>query len=99
VWASVGVFPIAGQPVYIIGSPSFSTIDVSFTSLKGDKRLRIERVGVGAYIQSGTLDGVDLEGRAWLWVNELHRPGDSTLALRMGATPSPSWGSIPPPSF
>ena len=99
VWASVGVFPVAGQPVYIVGSPSFATVDVSLTTSAGDKHLRVERVGAGAYIQTGALDGVDLAGRAWLWVNELHRPGDSTLTLTMGPTPSSSWGSVPPPSF
>ena len=107
VWASIGIMPVAGQPVYIIGSPSFSTIEVrlfagdSNSDVDGDddKVLRIQRVGAGAYVQSGTLDGADLNGRAWLWVEELHQRQDSVLSLRMGNKPNPAWGSVPPPSF
>ena len=37
VWAAVGIFPVAGQPIYIVGSPSFHNITVAF----GKARLRI----------------------------------------------------------
>lgn len=93
VWSSIGIFPIAGQPVYIIGSPSFKTVSVFLA----DARLHVIRVGSGRYIQSGSLNGVPLGGRAWLWVDEVHRGGE--LRLNMGRDASAEWGSKLPPSF
>lgn len=97
VWSSIGVFPATGMPVLIIGSPTFRSIAVQLTSLDGDVTFRVIRSGAGPYIQSGTLNGESLGGRAWLWVSEAHAGGN--LELTMGARPSASWGSIPPPSF
>ena len=93
VWSALGLFPIAGQPIYIIGSPSFGAVSVHL----GDAVLRISREGPGRYIQNGTLNGRSLGGRAWLWVSEAHAGGD--LALLMGAEASAGWGSKVPPSF
>ena len=93
VWAAVGIFPIAGQPVYIIGSPSFSAIIVHL----GSASLKIQREGVGSYIQSGLLNGVSLGGRAWMSVDEVHAGG--TLVLTVGKSPGKEWGVDPPPSY
>ena len=57
----------------------------------------VRRVGVGAYIQSGTLNGEPLAGRAWLHVDEVHAGG--SLALTMGPKAGAHWGSQLPPSF
>ena len=105
VWASIGLFPVTGQPVYIIGSPSFARVDVRL----GGGVLVVRREGIGAFIQSGTLAGVDLGGRAWLWVDEAHAVGNRSLVLTMGPDPPEGrggdggdgvmWGSVPPPSF
>ena len=81
------------RPVGSTLSPSFAAIDVQL----GASTLRIRRLGGGAYIQSGTLNGRPLGGRAWLWVREVHAGGE--LALTMGAAPGATWGATPPPSF
>ena len=93
VWSSLGIFPVTGQPLYIIGSPSFGAVSVHL----GDAVLRISRHGPGRYIQNGTLNGRSLAGRAWLWVSEAHAGGE--LALFMGGEASAEWGSEVPPSF
>ena len=59
--------------------------------------MRVVRVGAGAYIQNGTLNGAPLGKRAWLWVHEVHAGGE--LRLYFGAAPSDTWGAQPPPSF
>ena len=87
----MGIFPVAGQPVYIIGVPSFASITIK---LNGEP-LAIAKNGEGMYVQSGTLNGVPLAGKGWLWVAE----AKGTLELTMGKTPSHEWGSILPPSF
>ena len=93
VWASIGIFPVAGQPVYIIGSPSFASVVVHL----GDATLRVRRAGEGAYVQAAALNAKPLGGRAWLWVSEAHAGGE--LVLQMGAAPTAEWGSVLPPSF
>ena len=93
VWSSIGIFPVAGQPVYIIGSPSFNLLRVQL----GSNTLTIKRMGNGAYIQEGSFERVPLNGRAWLWVDEAHAGGE--LLLIMGAEPNQRWGAQLPPSF
>ncbi|KQR11749.1 glycoside hydrolase domain-containing protein [Cellulomonas sp. Leaf334] len=99
VWASLGLFPVAGQNLFLISAPAWreSSIDV------GDRNLTIETTGFveptpdGAtqYVQSVHLDGERLD-RTWLTGTELHRGG--RLHLELGPTPS-DWGTtVRPPS-
>jgi putative alpha-1,2-mannosidase len=101
VWSALGLHPVAGQPVYILGSPTF---EATTTQLGPSASLTITRAGRGLYIQAGTFDSKPLAGRAWLHVAEVHGAGKHTLALTMGPKPPPagqpgSWGSVLPPSF
>jgi putative alpha-1,2-mannosidase len=88
VWSSAGIFPVAGQPLYLIGSPVFS----KFTfRLGGAKSFTVEAVPQqpGAiYVQSASLNGQPLQ-RAWITHDELMQGG--TLRLTMGSTPG-HWG-------
>ncbi|KQT01979.1 glycoside hydrolase domain-containing protein [Cellulomonas sp. Leaf395] len=99
VWASLGLFPVAGQNLFLISAPAWreSSIDV------GDRNLTIETTGFieptpggpTQYVHSVHLDGVRLE-RTWLTGTELHRGG--RLHLELGPTPS-DWGTtVRPPS-
>jgi putative alpha-1,2-mannosidase len=99
VWASLGLFPVAGQNLFLISAPAWreSSIDV------GDRNLTIETSGFVEptsdgpvqYVQSVHLDGERLD-RTWLTGTELHRGGRLHLAL--GPTPS-AWGTtVRPPS-
>ena len=92
---------MAGQPVLILGSPTFESTTIQ---LGPKSSLTITRTGRGLYTQSGIFDGKPLAGRAWLHVDEVHAAGSHTLALTMGLKPPPagqpgSWGSVLPPSF
>jgi putative alpha-1,2-mannosidase len=93
VWASLGLFPVSGQNVFLLNAPSFSaarmrlehadlTIETrGFTEPAGDKPVQ--------YVQSATLDGVPLE-RTWISGDDLHRGG--SLVLDLGPEPGP-WGA------
>lgn len=99
VWASLGLFPVAGQNLFLISAPAWreSSIDI------GDRNLTIETSGFTEptpdgptqYVQSVHLDGARLD-RTWLTGIELHRGG--RLHITVGPTPS-DWGStVRPPS-
>jgi len=99
VWASLGLFPVAGQNLYLISAPAWreSTIAV------GDRALSVETDGFiepspdgpTQYVQSVHLDGAPLE-RTWLTGAELHRGG--RLHISLGPAPS-DWGAtVRPPS-
>ncbi|MGN6377267.1 MAG: GH92 family glycosyl hydrolase [Sphingomonas sp.] len=96
VFQMLGFFPVAGQDVYLIGSPAFpqSTID-----LGGGKRLTIVADGLSAtnrYVRSAELNGRPLD-RAWFRHAEI--AGGGTLRLEMGPAPG-DWGTTtPPPSL
>ncbi|MBR21859.1 MAG: glycoside hydrolase [Leifsonia sp.] len=100
VWASLGLFPVAGQNLVLLSTPSFeeATLDL------GDARFEIvtrgfrepHRDAPPQYVQGVQLDGASLE-RPWLTGHELHRGGQLVVAL--GDAPS-GWGtSIRPPSM
>lgn len=93
VWASLGIFPVAGQNVFLLNAPSWRESRLEL----GDAVLTVETRGFEEperekppqYVQSVTLDGVPLE-RTWLTGPELHRGG--RLVVELGATPS-GWGA------
>lgn len=99
VWASLGLFPIAGQSLYLVNAPAFSQSRISL----GHQELAIETSGfveptAGGpvqYVQSVTFDGRPVE-QTWLPARELHRGG--RLLIELGPAPS-AWGAgTRPPS-
>lgn len=100
VWASLGLFPVAGQGVFLLDAPAFAHARLR----TGASDLVIETEGhvdrspgdPHRYVRSVELDGVVLD-RAWISTDELHRT--SRLLVRLGDRPS-AWGrSRRPPSF
>ncbi len=92
VFASIGLFPNAGQPFYYIGSPLFAR---STIHLEHDKSFVIEAPRTSSsniYVQSAELNGRPLD-RAWLTHDEIVAGG--RLVLHMGARPS-RWGTHAP---
>lgn len=92
VWAAVGLFPNAGQPIYYIGSPIFPRSELR---LEGERTFVIAAPGVSEanlYVQRAELNGRPLD-RAWLTHDEVARGG--RLTLHMGASPV-SWDKRPP---
>lgn len=98
VFHSLGIYPNAGQDVYLIGTPSFPEADIALPS---GKTLRIVAENLDGdhlnrYVQSATLNGAPLD-RAWFRHAEIKDGG--TLLLRMGSEPT-AWGTTsPPPSL
>lgn len=93
VWATLGLFPVAGQNLYLLNAPAWreSRIDV------GGRPLTVETTGFvepepggpAQHVQSVHLDGVPLD-RPYLTGGELHSGG----RLLIGLGPEPSgWGT------
>ena len=99
VWATLGLFPVAGQSLYLLIAPSFANASVDF----GGRELTIQTTGFAEpepggpaqYVRSATLNGEPLND-SWLTARDLHQGG----ALRLELGPEPSdWGrATRPPS-
>lgn len=104
VWASLGLFPIAGQSLYLVNAPAFSQSRIDL----GGEELAIETSGfvepyAGGpvqYVQAVSFNGMPVTA-SWLSARELHRGGQ--LLVELGPVPS-TWGtttrppSVSPPS-
>jgi putative alpha-1,2-mannosidase len=107
VWASLGLFPVAGQNLFLINAPAFERAaikagDAEFVvETSGHRETPISVDGIDRepsplYVQSATLDGRPLL-TAHLRATDVHRGG--RLHLRLGPEPS-AWGrQIRPPSL
>lgn len=99
VWASLGLFPVAGQNLFLINAPAFERSAVRV----GDREFIVETSGhratpIGAdgldsdpapqYVQSVTLNGRPLDA-THISAAEIHRGG--RLHVRLGPEPS-AWG-------
>ncbi|KHL15626.1 putative alpha-1,2-mannosidase [Mumia flava] len=102
VWASLGLFPVAGQSLFLVSAPAFEAATIHLAGAD----LEIETTGFAEpgpdtppqYVQEAYLDGRPLE-RTWLDGARLHRGG--RLLIELGPEPS-RWGQAPehrPPSF
>ena len=97
VFSMMGFYPVTpGMPVYNVGSPVFSRIQMD---LGGGKQLEIVADGASAenkYIQSATLNGKPLD-RCWFEHEAIAQGG--VLHLQMGPKANREWGiATPPPS-
>jgi putative alpha-1,2-mannosidase len=99
VWAALGLFPVAGQSLYLVNAPSF---DHSRLSLSGGE-LTIDTEGFveptpdrpAQYVQSVIFNGEPLD-RSWLAARELHAGGQ--LLITLGREPSAWATTTRPPS-
>jgi putative alpha-1,2-mannosidase len=91
----MGIFPNAGQDVYVIGSPALAEVTLH---LAGDRTFVIEAKNVSAsnrYVIAAELNGKSLD-RAWFRHQEIAQGG--RLVLTMAEKPG-SWPTgDPPPS-
>jgi len=98
IFQTLGIYPVAGQDVYLISTPSIP--DASLT-LRNGRKLRIiarnlDHAGLNRYIQSATLNGVDLPNS---WFRHAQIRDGALLVFTMGSAPS-AWGTVtPPPSM
>jgi len=93
VWSAMGLFPVAGQDLYLIGSPVFDACELDVGGgFSVDVDSRSERE---IYVQEAWLDDTPI-GRAYLRHHEL--VDCRRLRLRMGPEPS-TWATAErPPS-
>jgi predicted alpha-1,2-mannosidase len=106
VWASLGLFPVAGQSLFLVNAPAFEHA----TLRVGDQEFVIETSGhreqpIGAdgiertpptqYVQSATFNGKPLE-EGFLRATDVHRGG--RLHLTLGSEPSDWARKVRPPS-
>ncbi len=54
IWNAIGLFPVAGQDLMLIGTPSF---EESVLKLSSGKDFTVKRRGEGIYVKNVTLDG------------------------------------------
>ncbi|HEY5247145.1 MAG TPA: glycoside hydrolase domain-containing protein, partial [Dermatophilaceae bacterium] len=99
VWATLGLFPVAGQSLFLINAPAWreSRIEAGGSAMTIETSGFVEPGpgGPAQYVQSVQLDGVPL-ARTWLTGTELHRGG--RLLIELGPVPG-RWGTeIRPPS-
>ena len=98
IFSTLGLFPVAGQDIYLISTPSIP--DASLT-LGNGKKLRVvarnlDHNGLNRYVQSATLERIDLPNASFRHAQIMD---GATLVLTMGSAPS-GWGrSTPPPSM
>ncbi|QWT22981.1 glycoside hydrolase family 92 protein [Subtercola sp. PAMC28395] len=98
VWASLGLFPVAGQNIFLVNAPSFSESSIATDGGPFTIRTRgfvePEPGGKVQYVHSVELNGAPLE-RSWITGHELHRGGE--LVVTLAAEPS-TWATehVPP---
>jgi len=99
VWASLGLFPVAGQNIFLIHPPAFASASIRMA--RGTLHITspgfVEPTPGGPvqYVQSVTFDGSPVDA-SFLDGTQLHRGGD--LVIELGPTPS-GWGTTHrPPS-
>ena len=107
VWASLGLFPIAGQSLFLVNAPAFdrSALRVDdgefVVETTGHRETPIGADGIEEtppvhYVQAATLNGRPLE-TTYIRAADVHNGG--VLHLELGPEPSP-WGrSARPPSL
>ncbi len=98
VWASLGLFPVAGQGLFLLNAPAWreSRLDVGGRALSVETTgfVEPEPGGPAQHVQEVFLDGTRLD-RTWLTSAEVHRGG--RLLVELGPRPVP-WGARPPSS-
>ncbi|MFN2975734.1 GH92 family glycosyl hydrolase [Terriglobus aquaticus] len=95
-FGQIGIFPNAGQDIYLIGSPALPEVTLHLT---GGKDLVIVAPGTSAtnrYVTAAEWNGQRLD-RAWLRHKEIAQGG--RLVLTMGPSPVRWDTGGPPPSY
>jgi predicted alpha-1,2-mannosidase len=94
IWSALGLYPVAGQPLYLIGSPLFRSTAIHLAAGKTFTIRTTSTTPAAIYIQRATLNGQPLH-RAWLLHSELIAGGE--LVLTLGSIPA-TWDTIRPPA-
>lgn len=91
VFSSMGFYPVTpGFPIYNIGSPLFTDVQVSLPGGKTFLIVAKDCSDTNKYIQSAKLNGKPLD-KPWFTHDDIKKGG--TLVLEMGSRPNKNWGS------
>ena len=95
VWSAIGLFPVTGLPIMLIGSPVFDSASLKLYG--GEFRVIAQNQSAdNFYVQQAWLNGNRLD-RAYLKLSEFS--AEATLTLEMGPEPSGWAKTSRPPSF
>lgn len=96
VWSAMGLFPVAGQPIYLLGTPIFEEVKLKVAKEKTLLMRVANYAPEHLYIKGLTLNGQQLN-RAFLWHHEMVAGGE--LLIEMAAEPNDTWIQEVPPSY
>lgn len=96
--SAMGIYAVTpGIPVYNIGSPLFEKVELHLPANKTFAILAKNNSSRNKYIQSATLNGLQLD-RPWITHEEILKGG--SIVFEMGPEPNKKWGlQAPPPSM
>lgn len=88
----LGLFPIAGQDVYLISAPFFAAVDVA--SPATGKTARIRTAGFDAAYENVFIQNVTVNGKLWTksWISHRLFTEGWTLDIALGSQES-EWGT------
>jgi putative alpha-1,2-mannosidase len=97
VFAALGMYPaIPGRAELLLASPLFPQVTIR-RAQGGPIMIKAPQANANTpYVSSVKLNG---RPRAKAWLPESFVSEGGTLEYRLSATPSPGWGTEPPPSF
>ena len=100
VWASLGLFPVAGQQLVLVNAPSFAHARIRLRggplTIETSGFVEPEPDGPAQYVQHVRWNGADLD-RSWLSAEEFH--GGGVLHVELGPNPSRWATTTRPPSL
>jgi len=88
VFSAMGFFPVAGQDLYLIGTPLFEETVIQLENKKQFRIIAKNHAIKNIYVSKASLNGKSLD-RAWFKHSEINKGGK--LVLEMSATPN-DWG-------
>lgn len=98
-WVMLGLYPMTGQPVFLIGSPWFSDLTISLDDGDGKKKLHITTTGGNEdayYVQSLKVNGKEWR-QSWVTYADIFAKGGS-LEFVLGPERQDWFTGPPPPS-
>ena len=99
VWASLGLFPVAGQQIVLVNAPSFAHARLQLhrgpLTIETTGFVEPEPDGPAQYVQQMNWNGAPLD-RSWLSAAEFH--GGGVLHVELGPEPSDWATTTRPPS-
>ena len=92
-WSLLGLYPLTTTPIYLLGSPSFPSVNVS-VNYNYTLQIRADNLDQGPYVQAVTVNGQSWD-KNWIEHQDLMITGGE-LVFTMGSE-AKQWETGPPP--